>query len=218
MDALLKAKDIENIQAKPKFALYAFGKTLEKISQKVENYELTRLIKFIVSEIGYKEYLDVATEEGYMRWENIKELLTVARKYNSFKTEEAMTKFLEEVALIQETEKIDENKNVIQMMTLHSAKGLEFPVVFLVGMEEGLLPHSKSLDNPIELEEERRLCYVGITRAKRRVFITFARVRTIFGTSSQGISSRFLEEIPKEVIEFNSDSGFFKDDKIINYT
>ncbi len=262
-DTLLKAKDIENIQAKPKFALYAFGKTLEKISQKIKEYELTKLIKFIVNEIGYKDYLDVATEEGYMRWENIKELFTVARKYDKevpigkanrvpIQSEQSsatelrildkigrssipqsgigtMTKFLEEVALIQETDpiraktsngasKIEIDENKIQLMTLHSAKGLEFPVVFLVGMEEGLLPHSKSLDNPIELEEERRLCYVGITRAKRRVFITFARSRTIFGTTSGGLSSRFLEEIPKEVIEFNSDSRFFKDDKIINYT
>ncbi len=227
-NALLKAKDIENVPAKSKFALYAFGKTLEKIGQKIKDYELTKLIKFIVNEIGYKEYLDVATEEGYMRWENIKELFTVAKKYNSLKTNEAMNKFLEEVALIQETDPVRtktsngarniEDKNLIYMMTLHSAKGLEFPAVFLVGAEEGLLPHSKSLSNPIELEEERRLCYVGITRAKRRVFITFARSRTIFGTSSQGIPSRFLGEIPEEVIELDSGLKFFDKEKIIEYT
>lgn len=227
-EALIKAKNIEDAPAKSKFALYSFGKTLEKIKEKTKNYELTKLMKFIVSEINYKEYLDTRSEEGYMRWENVKELLTVAKKYNSLKTDEAMNKFLEEVALIQETDpirtktsngarNIDEVENKVQLMTLHSAKGLEFPVVFLVGAEEGLLPHSKSLSNPIELEEERRLCYVGITRAKRRVFITLARSRTIFGTSSQGISSRFLDEIPKKVVEFNSDFAVSDEDGTINY-
>src|SRR3989344_6043561 len=140
------------------------------------------------------------------------------RKYNSFKTDEAINKFLEEVALIQETENIEEDKNVIYMMTLHSAKGLEFPAVFLVGIEEGLLTHSKSLDNPIELEAERRLCYVGITRAKRRVFITFTRSRMIFGTTSQGVQSRFLEELPKETITFTSNLETLGEDEIISYT
>ncbi len=217
LEALLKSKDIENAPAKSQFALYSFGKTLEKMKEKTKNYELTKLMKFIISEIGYKEYLDIKSEEGYMRWENVKELLTVAKKYDSLKKEEALTKFLEEVALIQGTEEINENKNVIHMMTLHSAKGLEFPVVFLVGAEEGLLPHSKSLSNPIELEEERRLCYVGITRAKRRVFVTLARSRNIFGTSSQGVPSRFLSEIPKETIEINSDQETFEENETINY-
>jgi len=220
-ESLSKAKEIEELPAKSKFALYSFGKTLGKIKQKTKNYKPTELMKFVIEEIGYKEYLDTRSEEGYMRWENVKELLTVAKKYNSIKADEAMDKFLEEVALVQGTEEIDEDKNVIHMMTLHSAKGLEFPAVFIVGMEEGLLPHSKSLDNPIELEEERRLCYVGITRAKRRIFITLARSRTIFGVSSQGVSSRFLSEIPKETIEIFS--GFesleeLEENETINYT
>lgn len=228
-ESLLKAKEIDNLPSKSKFALYSFGKTLEKIKQKIADFELTKLMKYIVNEIDYKIHLDTKTEEGYMRWENVKELLTVARKYNSFKTDEAMNKFLEEVALIQETDPIriktsngtndiETTENRVQLMTLHSAKGLEFPVVFLVGMEEGLLPHSKSLDNPIELEEERRLCYVGITRAKRRVFITFTRSRMIFGTTSQGISSRFLGEIPKKTIEFATNPESLGKDEIVNYT
>ena len=217
-ESMLKAKEINDLPAKSQFAIYSFGKTLEKIKQKTNDFELTKLMKYIVNEIDYKTHLDTKTEEGYMRWENVKELLTVARKYNSFKTDEAINKFLEEVALIQETENIEEDKNVIYMMTLHSAKGLEFPAVFLVGIEEGLLPHSKSLDNPIELEEERRLCYVGITRAKRRVFITFTRSRMIFGTTSQGVQSRFLEELPKETINFTSNLETLGEDEIISYT
>ncbi len=218
-DSLLKSKEIENLPSKSKFALYSLGKTMEKIKQKTKDFKLSQLMKFVVNEIGYKEYLNTKTEEGYMRWENVKELLTVARKYDSLETEEAMSKFLEEVALIQETEQINEEKNMIYMMTLHSAKGLEFPVVFLVGMEEGLLPHSKSLSNPVEMEEERRLCYVGITRAKRRVFISFVRSRNIFGSTSQGVSSRFLSELPKETIEANFDIDFSNDgEKIIGYT
>ena len=216
-ESLLKSKEIENLPPKSKFALYSLGKTSEKMGKKAKELQLTKLIKFITDEIGYKEYLDTKTEEGYMRWENVKELLTVAKKYDSIPPEEALVKFLEEVALVQETENIDEDQNVIHMMTLHSAKGLEFPVVFLVGLEEGLLPHSRSLDNPIEMEEERRLCYVGITRAKRRLFITFARSRNIFGTSSKGISSRFLNEIPHETIETASSLDLPNDDEIINY-
>ncbi|MEK7537031.1 MAG: UvrD-helicase domain-containing protein [Patescibacteria group bacterium] len=226
-DALLKAKEIKELPTKARFSLYSFGKTLEKMKEKAKDYGLTKLIKFIVSEIGYKEYLDTKSEEGYMRWENVKELLTVAKKHDKLKTNEAMNKFLEEVALIQETDPIRartsngagnlDEIDKVQLMTLHSAKGLEFPIVFLVGAEEGLLPHSKSLSNPIELEEERRLCYVGITRAKRRVFITLARSRNIFGTSSQGISSRFLDEIPKEVVELNSDFDSFDEKRITDY-
>ncbi|MEK7659492.1 MAG: UvrD-helicase domain-containing protein [Patescibacteria group bacterium] len=216
-DALSKAKEIEELPTKARFNLHSFGKTLEKMKEKTKDYELTKLMKFIVNEISYKEHLDTKSEEGYMRWENVKELLTVARKYDELKTGEAMNKFLEEVALIQGTENIDEDKNVIHMMTLHSAKGLEFPVVFLVGAEEGLLPHSKSLSNPIELEEERRLCYVGITRARRRIFITSARSRNIFGTSSQSISSRFLGEIPKETIEVVSGLESLEENETINY-
>lgn len=210
IEALLKSEKMEDSSAKAKFALYAFGKTMEKINGKVKDYELTRLIKFIINEIDYKAFLDTTTEEGYMRWENIKELLTVARKYDKLETREALDKFLEEVALIQGTEEMEKNDNTIYMMTLHSAKGLEFPVVFMVGAEEGLLPHSKSIGSPIEMEEERRLCYVGITRAKKRVFISLARFRTIFGTSSQGVPSRFIGEIPEEVLESNGD-------EIVNY-
>ena len=210
IEALLKSENMEDSSAKSKFALYTFGKTLEKINGKIKGLELTKLIKFIINEIDYKTFLDTTTEEGYMRWENIKELLTVAKKYDMLETREAMDKFLEEVALIQGTEEIEKNDNTIYMMTLHSAKGLEFPVVFMVGAEEGLLPHSKSIGNPVEMEEERRLCYVGITRAKRRVFISMARYRTIFGASSQGVPSRFIGEIPQEVLEPNGD-------EIINY-
>ena len=153
-----------------------------------------------------------------MRWENVKELLTVARKYNSFKTDEAINKFLEEVALIQETENIEEDKNVIYMMTLHSAKGLEFPAVFLVGIEEGLLPHSKSLDNPIELEEERRLCYVAITRAKDQLILTHAKYRSIFGSTQTNLPSRFIHEMPQDILKIQPlfESNYF-DNETVEY-
>lgn len=198
---LLEAKKIENLSPKSRLAIYSFGKFIEGLNKKIETMSLPKLIKFITKEIKYEEYLDTKKEEGYARWENIKELITVAKKYNSMPAKKSLPKFLENVALVQETDHIEDNKDLIHMMTFHSAKGLEFPVVFMVGMEEGLLPHSKSIDNPVELEEERRLCYVGITRAKEKVFLTTARFRNIFGTSSYGLPSRFLSEIPEDVVK-----------------
>jgi len=203
--ALIRAKKIDSLGTKSRFSIYSFGKLIENFNKKINDMPLSKFIKFIIKEIKYEDYLDTKKEEGYMKWENIKELITVAKKYDSSNTKKSLPKFLEEVALVQETDHIENNKNIIHMMTLHSAKGLEFPVVFMVGMEEGLLPHSKSIDNPIELEEERRLCYVGITRAKERVFLSTARFRSIFGTSSYGIPSRFLAEIPEDAITIDGE-------------
>ena len=155
------------------------------------------LLDSVLKDFGYLEYLNDGTEESLSRIENLKELRTVAGQYPN------LSDFLETVALVESSSKAEnKNDNSVVLMTLHAAKGLEFETVFIVGMEEGLFPHSRSMTDPDELEEERRLCYVGITRAKQNLYMTYTRRRTYFGSTSSTIVSRFVAEIPEELIEF----------------
>lgn len=152
----------------------------------------------------YFEYLDDGTEVGKSRIENVKELRSVAELFPD------IVQFLENVALIQDKQmpeaSLDPDKNeAVTLMTIHAAKGLEFDVVFLVGLEEGLFPHSRSILDPSQMEEERRLAYVGITRSKHRLYLTYARSRLYFGTRSNNLVSRFLAAIPQNLIEQGSD-------------
>ena len=136
-----------------------------------------------------------------IRWQNVLELFSVIKQYNNLDT------FLETTALLSEGDEVETEKNLINLMTLHAAKGLEFPVVFITGCEEGIFPHSKSLLEQIELEEERRLCYVGITRAKERLYLTFAQKRTLYGLTQANPPSRFLNDIPTELIDYRIVEG-----------
>lgn len=162
------------------------------------------LLDKILTRTGYLAYLDDGTEEGKMRIENVKELRSVAEEFPK------LTEFLENVALVEASDSPKHrhadtmNNDAVTLMTLHSAKGLEFPVVFMVGMEEGLFPHSRSMLNMNELEEERRLCYVGITRAKEKLYLTYARQRLYFGQRSNNLVSRFLTDIPEVLVTSNS--------------
>ncbi|MCL4365649.1 UvrD-helicase domain-containing protein [Patescibacteria group bacterium] len=176
----------------------------QEVSLQLDKYTTLDLLDLILSKTGYLAYLDDSTEEGKMRTENVKELRSVAEEFPN------LTDFLENVALVEasdkpKTRKTDTQKNdAVTLMTLHSAKGLEFPVVFMVGMEEGLFPHSRSMLDPGELEEERRLCYVGITRAKEKLHLIYSRQRLYFGTRSNNLVSRFLADIPQELITSNA--------------
>ncbi len=144
---------------------------------------------------AYLELLDPETPEGQMRRENVKELRSVAQEFLH------LPEFLESVALVErEYDTRQGTADAVTLMTLHAAKGLEFPVVFMVGMEEGLFPHSRSMLSAAELEEERRLCYVGITRAKEQLYLTYARSRRIFGVTASGIVSRFIIDIPEKLL------------------
>ena len=144
--------------------------------------------------------------EGEMRWENVRELITVARKYDENKNEysDILNAFLEEVALASDVDNVDQNQDAVHLMTLHSAKGLEFPTVFIVGLEEGILPHSRSMLSHAEMEEERRLMYVGLTRAKEKIYLLFTRQRNLFGSTQMNSPSRFLEDIPENLMQKNS--------------
>ncbi|KKQ90264.1 MAG: ATP-dependent DNA helicase PcrA [Berkelbacteria bacterium GW2011_GWA1_39_10] len=130
-----------------------------------------------------------------MRWENVEELKSVAAKA------ENLEDFLEQVALVADIDNYDQNTEAVTLMTLHNAKGLEFPIVFMVGMEEGLFPHVNSMFEPANLEEERRLCYVGMTRAEKRLYLTYAVSRMLFGAVQSNAPSRFIAEIPEELVE-----------------
>ncbi|MDP3733014.1 MAG: 3'-5' exonuclease, partial [Candidatus Daviesbacteria bacterium] len=156
------------------------------------------LLDKILQTTGFLAYLDDKTDEGKGRVENVKELRSVAEEFPD------LIEFLENVSLVEGGSDKKIVGDAVTLMTLHSAKGLEFPIVFMVGMEEGLFPHSRSLMAPHELEEERRLCYVGITRAMHKLYLTYTRQRLYFGKRSSNLVSRFLSDIPENLIIINS--------------
>ncbi|KKR80849.1 MAG: ATP-dependent DNA helicase PcrA [Candidatus Daviesbacteria bacterium GW2011_GWA1_41_61] len=192
----------------------------ELFSETLTNYTTLELLDLILQKTDYLDYLDDGADSGKSRIENVKELRSVAQQYPN------LIEFLENVALVESEYSSDEKlkrgqnkKETVTLTTLHQAKGLEWPMVFIVGMEEGLFPHSRSLLNPNELEEERRLCYVGITRAKERLFLTYTRQRLYFGTRSNNLVSRFVIDLPEELINSATnyqDRGQFLDDVTID--
>jgi len=166
-----------------------------------ESSPVLQLLDRILTESRYTEYIKDGTEEGEERWENIQELRTVAQEYSNVPPEAALTTFLEDVALVSDVDNLREETDAVTLLTLHMAKGLEFDAVFIAGLEEGILPHSRSLEEPEEMEEERRLCYVGMTRAKRRLYLIHAFRRARFGNHSPAEASRFLRDIPARLIK-----------------
>jgi DNA helicase II / ATP-dependent DNA helicase PcrA len=166
---------------------------------KAKESSVADLIDLIAEKSGYKEYILDGTPEGEGRYENVMELKSVAAYNDALILEKPLESFLEKVALYQDADDYDSNSNVVTLMTLHAAKGLEFKNVFLVGAEEGILPHSRSVGDQSEVEEERRLCYVGITRAMKKLYILYASERIYFGNPQINQPSRFIFEIPDDV-------------------
>lgn len=187
------------IKAIRDFAGIFFG--LRETMNSRADLRLPELLSIITKKSGYFDSLEDGTDDGKMRQENVKELLSVARKYSEMPLDEALHRFLEETALSSDTDEIDTKNDAVHVMTVHSAKGLEFPMVFILGLEEGLFPHSRSALSPQELEEERRLMYVGLTRAKEKVYLLYTEQRTLFGSTQANAPSRFLQEIPEHLTE-----------------
>ncbi|MBN1862916.1 MAG: ATP-binding domain-containing protein, partial [Dehalococcoidales bacterium] len=184
-------------------ALLAFTEVMEELIARSREVGAVELLDLVVKRTGYQEYL-LAQPDGEERWDNILELRTVAQQYRDLPPPEGLTAFLEGVTLVSDVDGLDETVDAATLITLHQAKGLEFPVVFIVGVEEGILPHIRSFDDPGQMEEERRLCYVGITRAKRRVYLVHAFRRNFRGSSNVSQPSRFLDDIPRHLVSGSS--------------
>ncbi len=180
-------------------AMSGFYRLIEELIISSRELNLVALFDLVVNKTGYKEYILNAVD-GEERWENVLELRTVARQYADLAPEEGLPAFLEGVTLVSDVDGYDESVGAVTLITLHQAKGLEFPVVFIVGLEEGILPHIRSFDDPAQMEEERRLCYVGVTRAKKRLYLVRAYRRNMMGNSTTNSPSRFLKDIPSHLI------------------
>ena len=179
-----------------------FVGVIEELQNKKEGMKISDLIKQTLNRTGYTRALqEENTTEAETRIQNLDEFLTVAMEFEEESADSSLEEFLESITLSSDLDGMEESDDNVTLMTLHSAKGLEFNVVFLVGMEEGIFPGYKSIGEQRELEEERRLCYVGITRAKEKLFMTCAKQRTIFGSTSCNMPSRFLKEIPANMLE-----------------
>jgi len=210
LKALANPKDkvsLRRIEKLGKGRFKKFQEFLEDFSQKVENFPTLELMDKVLAKTEYLSLYDEGDEENRSRLENIKELRSVAVEFPD------ITQFLENVALVEQEYLPDhpnppagggKKKDAVNLMTLHAAKGLEFPVVFMIGMEEGLFPHSRSAMDRNELEEERRLCYVGMTRAMEKLFLTYSRRRLFFGQRTSNIVSRFILELPENVLSENA--------------
>jgi DNA helicase-2/ATP-dependent DNA helicase PcrA len=176
-------------------SLVAFYRMLASWMAAKDSLTVAALLDRIAEESGYATWLRDGTEEGEDRWSNLQELRSVAAHYDDFPPELRLTAFLEEVALVSDQDELAEEADRVTLLTLHTAKGLEFPVVFIVGLEENILPHSRSLEDPDQMEEERRLMYVGVTRAKDRLYLVRAFRRMIWGRSEVYEPSRFLRDV-----------------------
>jgi DNA helicase II / ATP-dependent DNA helicase PcrA len=201
MDKELFAKFLEENSRFAKWEKLAVS--LQSLRANLAGQTLSQLLTSLIAEIGFTSHLEKGDVLGEDRLENVKELLTVTGKYDlEGPAEITLNRFLEEVGLLSaEDKERKDQRSQVHLMTMHSAKGLEFDTVFMVGMEEGLFPHSRSLINPAEMEEERRLCYVGITRAKRKAYLTWAARRHLYGSLQANPPSRFLQEIPEELVD-----------------
>lgn len=211
--AMLEEVDSLEITSKAKHALADFREMIDNLNRMVEYLSVTELTEKILEMSQYRlEMQRENTIESKARLENIEEFLSVTMDFEKRNEDKSLISFLTDLALIADIdtldkEKSEEEQDAVVLMTMHSAKGLEFPVVFIIGMEEGVFPHSRAFADNEELEEERRLAYVGITRAEQELFLTCARMRTLFGRTAANAPSRFLQEIPKELLENVSMGG-----------
>ncbi|WPF78345.1 DNA helicase PcrA [Bacillus velezensis] len=204
----IKQVDFIGVSAKAANALDGFGAMIENLTNMQDYLSITELTEEILEKTEYREMLKAEKSiEAQSRLENIDEFLSVTKNFEQKSEDKSLVAFLTDLALIADIDQLDQKeeesggKDAVTLMTLHAAKGLEFPVVFLMGMEEGVFPHSRSLMEEAEMEEERRLAYVGITRAEEELYLTNAKMRTLFGHTNMNPESRFIREIPGDLLE-----------------
>lgn len=200
-EVILDIDELVGLSKSIMIKLEEFSNTMKSLLKKKEELPLSQLIDHIMITTGYMDMLkDGKVENAQSRIENLQELVSSAVEFETNSDDISLTAFLENVSLVADIDDFSTDQGQVKLMTLHNAKGLEFPVVFLPGLEDGIFPHSRSLYDDKELHEERRLCYVGITRAREKLFITFTNYRKLYGKTSFNPKSRFIDEIPRELI------------------
>lgn len=227
-ESVKNADENLNIQPYIKDRLRNFKDLILDFIEFNKSNNVVKLVNYILSSLKFKKFLLNGDKEGEERWNNVQELISVADKYKQLEPVVSLETFLEEVSLVSDLDNLDKNRqDGCILMTLHNAKGLEFSNVFMAGLEEGLLPHSQSMMNNDELEEERRLMYVGVTRAKDKLYLLYTKCRTLYGRYNQNLPSRFIGEIPikylgmeeqKDILKKNETESikFQSGDKIIH--
>lgn len=202
----VKEVDFTGVPKKAANALAEFGNLIKTLTQQQEFLTATDMVEAVLERTGYEKALkNERTIESQSRLENLEEFMTVTQEFEKTSEDKTLVAFLTDLALIADIDSVDEddpdNEEKITLMTLHAAKGLEFPIIFLIGMEENVFPHSRSLFDDDGMEEERRLAYVGITRAEQQLYITHAKMRTLYGRTNMNPISRFINEIPEELVD-----------------
>ena len=202
LEAAAKSEEIADLRPAAVNALTAFSGQMQELTATAADSPVAEILEEVLTNTGYLEALSAErTVEAEGRIENLRELVGVAEEYDSLNAEGSLQKFLQEISLYTDIDKPEAPEEAITLMTLHNAKGLEFPVVFIIGAEEGVFPHSRSLEEQ-NLDEERRLCYVGMTRARKRLYFTYTTTRNLYGSRNYNMASRFLGELPEDLVEF----------------
>ena len=198
--AILLTIDDQQVASRTRHALTTFAELITRLRRRVGLLALPELLDAVLEESGYRAMLHDGSEDGQERWDNLLELREVVGRYADLAPEDALDRLLEETALVADQDAYDASDDRVTLITLHAAKGLEFDVVFIAGLEEGVFPHNRALDDPRQMEEERRLAYVGLTRARHRLYLTHAAQRATWGRGGFSVPSRFLLEIPAELM------------------
>lgn len=202
LEAAAKSEEIADLRPAAVNALTAFSSQMQELTATAADAPVAEILEEVLTNTGYLEALSAErTVEAEGRIENLQELVGVAEEYDSLHAEGSLQEFLQEISLYTDIDKPEAPEEAITLMTLHNAKGLEFPVVFIIGAEEGVFPHSRSLEEQ-NLDEERRLCYVGMTRARKRLYFTYTTTRNLYGSRNYNMASRFLGELPEDLVEF----------------
>ncbi|HBY73970.1 MAG TPA: ATP-dependent DNA helicase PcrA [Candidatus Kerfeldbacteria bacterium] len=196
----IPAEQLPQLRPQQHEAFQKFQALMKSLNQKIDKLTPSQSLELVVKLTNFKDQYNTKLPEDDSRLENIEELKSVTKKFDTKTGSDGILAFLEDVTLVSDQDDVDEFSNAVNMMTIHAAKGLEFDTVFIAGMEEGLFPHARSLFQPSEMEEERRLCYVALTRAKRKAYFVYAVQRTVYGSTQITAPSRFLKDIPEEFV------------------
>lgn len=207
-DLICDPTSVQTIAGRSGRSILKFVAMIQDLQAQLENHSAAQMIKVMLEQSDYRRDLEnQSTDEAIDRLQNLQELVNAAQQFDEENEDSTLASFLENAALASDLDNLEEGASAVSLMTLHSSKGLEFPVVFLVGLEQGLFPNVRSIHDPLALEEERRLCYVGITRAQEKLYLCQAQSRRLYGNSEDTIPSQFLQELPPELVSGHGNSS-----------